>query len=53
LAEADEIAASVAYLASAKARYIIGTRLATDDGETQTDDTHINILSRMAWHNSE
>jgi NAD(P)-dependent dehydrogenase (short-subunit alcohol dehydrogenase family) len=34
MAEADEIAASVAYLASAEARYITGTTLAIDGGQT-------------------
>ena len=34
MAEASEIAASVAYLASAEARYITGTTLAIDGGQT-------------------
>ena len=34
MAEAEEIAASVAYLASAEARYITGTTLAIDGGQT-------------------
>ncbi|WP_320837842.1 SDR family oxidoreductase [Zhongshania sp.] len=34
MAEADEIAGSVAYLASAEARYITGTTLAIDGGQT-------------------
>ncbi len=34
MAQAEEIAASVAYLASDEARYITGTTLAIDGGQT-------------------